>query len=307
MRLNAGSPFRVRATKPLTTPALTGLNHSHANTWFKFELSGGLIVNGVDARLALIGVTRRFPSQGGGGSLFTAVDNLTFRVETGQFVSVVGPSGCGKSTILNLVAGLDRPTEGVVLLDGAPVTGPSPHVGFMLQKDLLLPWRSIRHNVEFGLESRGLSAEARRTRAMQELARCRLTELADRYPHQLSGGQRQRAALARTLAIEPELVLLDEPFSALDAQTKLILQRSFAGTIAASGITTVLITHDLSEAVAMSDRILVMSERPGRIVEDIDVDLPDRDNPLARQALPRARALMTHLFDSLHLAERLDA
>lgn len=256
--------------------------------------------------LALDGVTRRFPATTRGGT-FTAVQSLSFVLNQGEFVSIVGPSGCGKSTILNLVAGLDRPTEGTVHLRGERVTGPSAHVGFMLQKDLLLPWRTIVHNVEFGLETRGMTAAQRRATAMRELARCRLTELADRYPYQLSGGQRQRAALARTLAIAPELVLLDEPFSALDAQTKLILQRSFAETISASGVTTLLITHDLAEAVAMSDRILVMSECPGRIVEDIDVGLPDRENPMARQNTQRGRELIAHLFDALHLADRIDA
>ena len=256
--------------------------------------------------LELDGVTRRFPARYAYLPWFTAVQSLSFSVARGEFVSVVGPSGCGKSAILNLVAGLDHPTEGTVLLAGEKVTGPSQHVGFMLQKDLLLPWRTIRHNVEFGLETRGLSAEARRDRAVKELKRCRLGEFGERYPYQLSGGQRQRAALARTLAIDPDVVLLDEPFSALDAQTKLVLQRGFAETIATSGITTLLITHDLAEAVAMSDRILVMSERPGRIVEDITVDMPHRDNPLARQSLGRARELMAHLFDALHLEERVD-
>jgi NitT/TauT family transport system ATP-binding protein len=257
--------------------------------------------------LELDGVTRRFPARGSANAVFTAIENLSFNVQPGEFVSVVGPSGCGKSTILNLVAGLDHPTEGTVRLAGETITGPSAHVGFMLQKDLLLPWRTILHNVEFGLESRPISATDRRDRALRELKRCRLTDLADRYPYQLSGGQRQRAALARTLAIEPDIVLLDEPFSALDAQTKLVLQRSFAATIADSGITTLLITHDLSEAVAMSDRIMVMSERPGRIVEQIDVGLPHRDNPIARQSMQRAREIMAHLFDALHLDERVEA
>ena len=257
--------------------------------------------------LQLDRVTRRFPGRDPRQPRFTAIQSLSFAVAKGEFVSVVGPSGCGKSTILNLVAGLDEPTEGAVLLGGEPITGPSQHVGFMLQKDLLLPWRTILQNVEFGLESRGLSIKARHDRAHRELRRCRLEDFADRYPYQLSGGQRQRAALARTLAIDPDVVLLDEPFSALDAQTKLVLQRGFAETIANSGVTTLLITHDLSEAVAMSDRILVMSERPGRIVEDIEVDMPHRDNPLARQSLGRARELMAHLFDSLHLEERAEA
>jgi len=136
------------------------------------------------------------------------------------------------------------------------------------------------------------------------LQRCRLSDFADSYPYQLSGGMRQRAALARTLAIEPAIVLLDEPFSALDAQTKLILQKSFAQTIASSAITTLLITHDLMEAVIMSDRILVMSERPGRIVEEIPVDLPDRDNPMHRISAPRAREYVDHLLASLHLEEK---
>jgi NitT/TauT family transport system ATP-binding protein len=257
--------------------------------------------------LELRGVTRRFGGTSRSPAAFTAIDRLTFQVARGEFVALVGPSGCGKSTVLNLVSGLDAPSEGEVLVDGERVAGPSAHVGFMLQKDLLLPWRSIRRNVEFGLEARGLSAEERARRVERELRRCRLSEFADRYPYQLSGGQRQRAALARTLAIEPSLVLLDEPFSALDAQTKLLLQRSFAATMAGSGVTTLLITHDLAEAVAMSDRILVMSERPGRIIEEIAVDLPDREDPMARQAHPRAGALVAHLLHTLHLDERVDA
>ncbi len=257
--------------------------------------------------LELETVTRRFPARASGGRAFTAIDRLSFTLRQGEFVSIVGPSGCGKSTILNLVAGLDRPTEGWLRLNGKPVEGPSAHVGFMLQKDLLLPWRSIRKNVEFGLEARAIGKAARRERALKELQRCRVAEFADRYPYQLSGGQRQRVALARTLAIDPELILLDEPFSALDAQTKLVLQKSFAQTILTSGITTLLITHDLSEAVVMSDRILVMSERPGRIVETIDVDLPHREDPIARQATQRARDLVGYLFNALHLAERADA
>jgi NitT/TauT family transport system ATP-binding protein len=253
--------------------------------------------------LDLVGVTKRFAAPDGRSAL-TAIERVSLEVRAGEFVAVVGPSGCGKSTILNLVAGLDRPNEGRILLNGVPVEGPNPTVGFMLQKDLLLPWRTIVHNVEFGLEARAISRAERRQRALRELARCRLQDFAQSYPYQLSGGMRQRAALARTLAIEPAIVLLDEPFSALDAQTKLILQKSFAQTIAASAITTLLITHDLTEAVIMSDRILVMSERPGRIVEEIAVELPDRDNPLARLSAPRAREYVDHLLASLHLQEK---
>ena len=257
--------------------------------------------------LELQDVARRFPNRTAGAPPFTAVRNLSFHVNRGEFVSIVGPSGCGKSTLLNLIAGLDKPSEGSVYLHGVEVSGPNSRVGFMLQKDMLLPWRTVLHNVEFGLEACDMGAAERRERAVRELKRCRLTDFADRYPYQISGGQRQRAALARTLAIDPDVVLLDEPFSALDAQTKLILQKSFAGTIAQAQLTTLLITHDLSEAVSMSDRILVMSDGPGRIVEEIVVGLPDRDDPIARIGRPRAAEIVQHLFHALHIDNRLDA
>ncbi len=253
--------------------------------------------------LAFDDVTRAFPTKGGAD--LVAISAITFDVRPREFVSIVGPSGCGKSTVLNLTAGLDQPSKGSVRVSGETVKGPNAHVGFMLQKDLLLPWRSIVRNVEFGLEARDVSRAERRERALAELDRCKLTGFADHYPYQLSGGMRQRAALARTLAIRPDIVLLDEPFSALDAQTKMLLQKSFAQTIVQSGVTTLLITHDLAEAVAMSDRILVMSDRPGRIIEEIAVDLPDRDNPIARRANPATGQYIARLFELLKLDERV--
>jgi NitT/TauT family transport system ATP-binding protein len=256
----------------------------------------------VSHALAFDQVTRSFPSQG--GVELTAIRNVTFQVAQQEFVAIVGPSGCGKSTILNLTAGLDAPSAGRVMVGGAVVAGPSMHVGFMLQKDLLLPWRSIVRNVEFGLEARGVSRAERRERALTELKRCKLADFAGHYPYQLSGGMRQRAALARTLAIAPDIVLLDEPFSALDAQTKLLLQKSFGQTIAETGTTTLLITHDLAEAVAMADRIIVLSERPGTVVEEIKVDLPDRNNPIHRRTHPRAGEYIAHLFELMRLEER---
>jgi NitT/TauT family transport system ATP-binding protein len=247
--------------------------------------------------LALEGVGKRYGD-------VTAIERLDLAVAPGAFVAIVGPSGAGKTTVLNLIAGLDQPTTGTVRLRGRAVTGPDPSVGFMLQKDLLLPWRTVAANVAFGLEARGVPAARRRARALAELERCRLADFAEHLPRQLSGGMRQRAALARTLAIDPDLILLDEPFSALDAQTKLILQRSFARTIAETGVTAVLITHDLQEAVCMSDRIVVLSERPGRVIETIDLDLPSRDDPLARRVHPRANEVVAHLFALLRLDER---
>jgi NitT/TauT family transport system ATP-binding protein len=254
------------------------------------------------AALAFDSVTRAFP--GAGGASMTAIRDVSFTVGKREFVAIVGPSGCGKSTILNLTAGLDAPSAGKVMVGGEAVAGPNAHVGFMLQKDLLLPWRSIIRNVEFGLEARGVARNDRRARAMAELTRCKLADFANHYPYQLSGGMRQRAALARTLAISPDLVLLDEPFSALDAQTKMLLQKSFGQTIAETGTTTLLITHDLAEAVAMADRIIVMSERPGTVIEEIVVDLPDRDNPIHRRTHPRAGAYITRLFELMRLDER---
>ncbi|WP_417254155.1 ABC transporter ATP-binding protein [Celeribacter sp.] len=247
-------------------------------------------------------VIKRFPSKT--GDTLTAVNDVDFRVEQGEFVSVVGPSGCGKSTILSMTAGLYQPTEGEVLVSGEKVDGPNAHVGFMLQKDLLLPWRDIISNVEFGLESRGLKRDERRARAMKVLEACHLGGFEHHYPYQLSGGMRQRAALARTLAIDPEIILLDEPFSALDAQTKLLLQNSFSKVIAEQKKTTLLITHDLSEAVLMSDRILVLSERPGTVIAEINVDLPHRDEPLKRRALPEVSEYAAQIFAHLKLEEK---
>lgn len=247
-------------------------------------------------------VTKVFPTPS--GEDLVAVRDVSFSVNEGEFVAVVGPSGCGKSTLLSMTAGLYQPTEGEVRVSGQPVTRPNAHVGFMLQKDLLLPWRNILSNIEFGLEARGVPRAERRARAMQELRHCQLEGFDRQYPYQLSGGMRQRAALARTLAIDPEIILLDEPFSALDAQTKLLLQNSFARTIAEAGKTTLLITHDLAEAVLMSDRILVLSERPGRVVAEIAVELPHRDAPIRRRLMPEVNAYAAELFRHLRLEER---
>jgi NitT/TauT family transport system ATP-binding protein len=233
-------------------------------------------------RLEFRNVTKRFanPKQGG---FVVAVEGVSLGIADGEVVSLIGPSGCGKSTLLNMGSGLDPASSGEVFVDGELVREPNRHVAFMLQKDLLLPWRTIVENVELGQEIQGLPRRARRDKALDLLARCRLPDFAHHYPHQLSGGMRQRAALARTLAVDPTVLLMDEPFSALDAQTKMVLQQDLARTLAETGKTALFITHDLVEAVALSDRILVMSQRPGRIIEEIAVEIPERDNPMKRR------------------------
>jgi NitT/TauT family transport system ATP-binding protein len=254
------------------------------------------------ARLAFRNVTKRFARQGMRDAL-VAISQVSIKIADGEVVSLIGPSGCGKSTLLNLGSGLDQPSEGEVFVDGERVVKPNPHVAFMLQKDLLLPWRTIRENVEFGLEIQGVGAAQRRTRSAALLETCRIADFAGHYPYQLSGGMRQRAALARTLAVDPTVLLMDEPFSALDAQTKMVLQQDLARTIRAAGKTALFITHDLVEAVALSDRILVMSARPGRIIEEIVVDLPYREDAMRRREHPGIGAYIPRLMSLLHVRE----
>ena len=254
-------------------------------------------------RLEFRNITKRFSKSGRGEAALTAVAGVTFSISDGEIVSLIGPSGCGKSTLLNMGSGLDLPSEGEVRVDGEPVTRPNPHVAFMLQKDLMLPWRTIRENVEFGLEIRGAGAAERHERSTTLLETCRLSEFADHYPYQLSGGMRQRAALARTLAVDPTVLLLDEPFSALDAQTKMVLQQDLGRTLDETKKTALFITHDLVEAVALSDRVLVMSARPGRIIDEIVVDIPFRGDVMRRREHPALGQYVPKLMALLRVRE----
>ena len=252
-------------------------------------------------RLEFRGVTKEFPPRGGKGAALVAIRDVSLAVTKGEVVAIIGPSGCGKSTLLNLAAGLSRPKDGAVLVDGVQITGPSLHVAFMLQKDLLLPWRSIIENVELGQEIQGVERNERLRSGHALLARYHLADFANHYPHQLSGGMRQRAALARTMALDPEVLLLDEPFSALDAQTKMVLQKDLAQVLAEERKTALFITHDISEAVALSDRVLVMSRRPGTIVRELEIDIPDRNDPFARRVHPRMSEYMKTLMNLLDI------
>ncbi|OVZ56330.1 ABC transporter ATP-binding protein [Pigmentiphaga sp. NML080357] len=232
-----------------------------------------------------------------------AVTDVNLTIRSGEVVSIIGPSGCGKSTLLNMGAGLYLPSEGEVYVGGERVTKPVRKVAFMLQKDLLMPWRTIRANVELGLEIEGVAPRERKSVADELLAKCHLKGFEEHYPYQLSGGMRQRAALARTLAVDPQVLLLDEPFSALDAQTKMVLQQDLAKMVYEKRKTALFITHDLVEAIALSDRLLVMSERPGTIIEEIVVDLPMRDNPLERRKLPEIGPLQGRLMELLKVGK----
>lgn len=194
-----------------------------------------------------------------------AVDQIDLSVHAGEFVSLVGPSGCGKTTILSIIAGLMKPSGGRVEVFGREITGPSPDVGYMLQQDYLLPWRSIRDNAVMGLELTGRLNEETLELTSALLSEMGLEGKEQLYPHQLSGGMRQRVALVRTLATDPGLLLLDEPFSALDYQTKLQLEDLIVMTLKERCKTAVLVTHDLSEAIAMSDRVILLDRNPGSI------------------------------------------
>lgn len=247
-------------------------------------------------------VGKAFPKPGEKTAPF-AVQGLNFTISKGEIVSIIGPSGCGKSTLLNMGSGLYDTTEGDIFVGGEKVKGPVRKVAFMLQKDLLMPWRTIRRNVELGLEIEGVPAAERKVVADNLINKCHLSGFGDHYPYQLSGGMRQRAALARTLAIDPQVLFLDEPFSALDAQTKMILQQDLAQMLYEQQKTALFITHDLMEAIALSDRILVMSARPGTIIEEIVVDLPLRENPLERRKLPGTGPLAGRLMELLKVGK----
>lgn len=215
-------------------------------------------------------VTARYQSPEGE---LTAAENISLTVSQGEFVSIVGPSGCGKSTLLTIMAGLKKPSEGQVLLDGEPISGPGGKIGYMLQKDNLLEWRTIYKNILLGLEIRNRLTPENIEYARGLLRTYGLWDFRDRYPSQLSGGMRQRVALIRTLAVKPEIFLLDEAFSALDYQTRLTVTDDIYSILRREGQTMVMVTHDIPESVSMSDRVIVLSGRPARIKQIHTIEL----------------------------------
>ncbi|WP_137176484.1 ABC transporter ATP-binding protein [Roseomonas sp. AR75] len=223
--------------------------------------------------LSVRGVSHVFRSK---GRRVLALQETDLEVREQEFLTIVGPSGCGKSTLMNLIVGLFPPTSGQILLRGTPISGINRSIGYVTQADNLYPWRTLRQNVEFPLEIRGVPARQRRERAEALIQRVGLGGFGDAWPYELSGGMRQRANIIRTLAYDPDVILMDEPFGPLDAQTRLILQNQLLELWQSERKTVIFITHDLGEAVALADRVVVMSARPGRIkaVEEIPIPRP---------------------------------
>ncbi|HEV2346537.1 MAG TPA: ABC transporter ATP-binding protein [Actinocrinis sp.] len=225
-----------------------------------------------DSRIEVVGLTKRFLTPK--GDAFTALHDVTFTVEPGRFCAIVGPTGCGKSTTLSMVSGLDRPSEGVVRVGGRQVRGVTDGISFMFQTDALLPWKTVLGNVELGPVFRGMAKARARELARDWLRRVGLAGFEDHHPHQLSGGMRKRVAMAAALINEPKILLMDEPFGALDVQTKAIMQTELLGLWEQLRPSVLFITHDLDEAVALADRVVVMTSGPGSVKAVYDVDLP---------------------------------
>ncbi len=236
--------------------------------------------------LSLVYPTSRGPLQ--------ALQHVNFGLQRGEFVSLLGPSGCGKSTLLKLVTGLLRPSAGRIRLAGAEVSGPRPDVGIVFQQPTLLPWKRVIDNVLVPVRARGEDVNRHRQQAQHLLEMVGLSTFANHYPHELSGGMQQRVGIARALLGDPQLLLMDEPFAALDAMTRETMMDELLRIWGASGSTVLFITHSIPEAVYLSDRVLVMGQRPGSIVETLRVDLP-RPREMAAMALPAFGGYCNHL------------
>jgi NitT/TauT family transport system ATP-binding protein len=239
-------------------------------------------------------------------SVLTALEDLSLDVAAGEFLTLVGPSGSGKTTLLDLLAGLSRPTSGQVLVDGKEVTGPGQDRAVVFQQYALFPWRTASANVSIGLENTGLARKERAAKASEFLDLVGLAGFEDRYPHELSGGMKQRVAIARSLAYEPDVLLMDEPFAALDAQTREQLQDELLRIWKATGKTIVFITHGIDEAVYLGQRVAVLSARPGKLKEIVDITtIPDRDGDADIRSHPAFVEHRHQVWSLLHDEVRL--
>ena len=234
-----------------------------------------------------------------------ALKGISLAAAPGEFVAIIGQSGCGKSTLLSLISGILQPTDGAVLVDGVPVSGPSRKVGYMLQQDYLFEWRTILDNAVLGAEIQGADMTAARARAAALLTRYGLGQFLNHLPRQLSGGMRQRVALARTLCTDPDVVLLDEPFSALDSQTRIALADEVAEILRREGKTAILVTHDIGEAVSMAERVIVLSRRPGRVKSEHAIRFNTADGarpaPFAARSTPEFNGYFNVLWQELEV------
>jgi NitT/TauT family transport system ATP-binding protein len=241
----------------------------------------------------------------GRGGETAALSDLELAVADGEFCGIVGPSGCGKSTLLAIISGLLQPTKGRILVDGVRIRSPSRRTGILLQKDHLFEWRTVLQNAEPGLEIQGMGTTEARRRAHELLETYGLGGFEHSYPYQLSGGMRQRVALVRTLATDPDILLLDEPFSALDYQTKLILERDVHAIIRRNSKTALLITHDIEEAVSMCDRVIVLSGRPGKVKNVYNIVLTDgaERTPISSRDTPEFRGYCKRIWEDLEVEQ----
>ena len=231
--------------------------------------------------LTLRNVSKVFGDADNGAALIPAVNNVSLDVQAGEFFSIIGPSGCGKTTLLRIIGGLIAATAGQVTVGTEKVTGPHPWIGMVFQEESTFPWRTTLGNVEFGLEMRGVAQDARRKQAREMIHLVGLSGFEDRYPSELSGGMKQRVAIARALVLEPKILLMDEPFGALDEQTRIILGEELLKIRDQLKQTIILVTHNINESVQLSERVMIMTARPGKVKEIVAIDLPQpRDSSI---------------------------
>jgi NitT/TauT family transport system ATP-binding protein len=291
---------------PAVQTSITG-DHRRAvrNSTSRWKAPGGFAVmprrheaNGANAKVWLKNISLTYKTNDGKSLL--ALDNISLKIKAGEFLCIVGPSGCGKSTLLHLVAGLHHPTSGSVLIDDKTVSHPGPDRILIFQELGLFPWLKVGENVEFGLKMKGVSKAERDERTDYYLRLVHLSQFKDSYTHQLSGGMRQRVALARALAAEPDVLLMDEPFAALDAQTRDLLHDELERIWAETGRTIIFITHNVREAVRLGDRVALLTFRPGRVKQEYAIDLP-RPRVLEDVTVAKAaREILNDLKDEIN-------
>lgn len=245
-----------------------------------------------DHKVVIDDVSRRYESE---RKTVQALKDIRFSVEEGEFVTIVGPSGCGKTTLFRIIAGLEEPTSGQVLLDSEPITGPNPERSMVFQEYGLFPWRTVRENVAFGLEEQGVSKAEREQRVQEMIDLVGLSGFENSYPKELSGGMKQRVGIARALAVDPEVLLMDEPFGSLDAQTRDMMHAELLDIWRETGKTVLFVTHDVDEAVKLADKVVVMAADPGRVREVVPVDISrprERTDPEFAEYVDEIRGLI---------------